>query len=82
MAAAKKKNDDPNAPDAGADDAATETEAPRHLTQDQIQRFLTSRLQEPKPLGEGLTPEAAAAKAKQRAAEMTGLPPRDLPPEG
>lgn len=67
-------------PPAAPAEAAADN-APRHLTQDQIQRFLTARLQEPKPLGEGLSPEAAAAKAKTRAAKMTGMPERELPVE-
>jgi hypothetical protein len=72
------KNDKPtdNEPTDTTTSDAPEAEAPvRNLTQERIEGMLASRLQEAPPLGEGLSPAAAAAKAKRRAAEMCGLPP-------
>jgi hypothetical protein len=65
---AAKKNA-PKPPTDTSDDAEP-GEAPRNLTRESIEQFLTSRLQEAKPLGEGLSPEDAEAKAKKRALEM------------
>jgi len=67
MAAAKKTA--PKPPTETSDDAEP-GEAPRNLTRESVEQFLTTRLQEAKPLGEGLSEDDAKAKAKARALEM------------
>lgn len=66
---AAKKNA-PKTTETTGDSADGDAAPVRNLTRESVEQFLTTRLQEPKPLGEGLSPEDAAEKAQKRALEM------------
>jgi hypothetical protein len=67
---AAKKNPANGDETTGTEGDETPAVPARNLTQEGLEGYFTSKLQEPPPLGEGLSPEAAAAKAKARAARM------------